>query len=196
MYLAARAFQQAKDAQLDGTKYPTYEEARWQVDMLIQYNLTNCKQRQRDFQLITSLSTRLLPNSFFKHTFVPPFNSANKFYGNTGKHSMLVNMPYPKARMVGEVSVVGPKAIIGYVLANGIPIDDVIVRHPLLRDTGCSTPSGHHRCVQTVDQCRKTVELVRKVEEQYYGMHGSTDGPDLNPNEFKAPAVVCMVVSD
>ena len=170
MHLAARAFQQVGDAQLDMNKSPTYEEARWQMDMLIQCNSTNKKQRQRDFQLMSSLTTRMLPNSFFEQTFVPSFNLANKFYGNTGKHSMPLNMPCPKARMVGEVSYVGPKAIIAHAFVNGIPMDNVVVLHPHRRKGHCGTSSKLGDVIHDVDECRKLVDLVKNIEEQCYGI--------------------------
>ena len=91
MYLAAKAFQQAKDSQLDGNRIPDYEEARWQMDLLTQYNTTNRRQRGRQSQLLQSVMQTLPQNHpFFKHTFVPPLSQMNKYYGS-GKFSMLTN---------------------------------------------------------------------------------------------------------
>jgi hypothetical protein len=46
MYLAGRAFQQAKDPQLADDQYPDYNKAKWQVNYMIQYQSMNERQRQ------------------------------------------------------------------------------------------------------------------------------------------------------
>ena len=51
IYLAARAFQQARDSSLNHNIYPEYEEARFQLKLMIQYLQASNKQRSLNWEL-------------------------------------------------------------------------------------------------------------------------------------------------
>ena len=72
-YLAARAFQQAKDSQLDTEpdRFPDYGEALWHFTCLLQFQSQNEKQRMRQSRLHRSLADHLPSESLFKQTFIP-----------------------------------------------------------------------------------------------------------------------------
>ena len=78
MYLAARAFQQVKDSQLDRNRIPDYDESRWHLEYMIQHNTTNQKTRNRQFNLVQALANRLPAKAFFKETFVPLRSNNNQ----------------------------------------------------------------------------------------------------------------------
>ena len=123
--LAARAFQQVKDSQLDRDRLPVFEESLWQLFNLIQYQSMNDKQRSRQSRINTMLIGSLPAESLFlKQTFIPLPEQLGQYDGGTGQHSMFNNLPCPKARDIDGVAYVSPKLIIAFCLANGIPIDE------------------------------------------------------------------------
>ena len=106
-YLAARAFQQAKDTQLDTEpdRIPDFDEAMWHFTCLLQFQSQNEKQRQRQSLLYKSLAEHLPPDSLFKRTFIPCHNQLGRFYGGSGMHSMWNNLPTPKSTLVAGLHV-------------------------------------------------------------------------------------------
>ena len=186
VYLAARAFQQAKDSQLDRNRFPSYNEALWHFRNLIQYQSMNDKQRLRQSRINKGLVDNLQRETFFKSTFLPSYNQLGRYYGNTGQHSMWNNLPCPKAINIGGVAYMSPKAIIALVMANGIPIDDVEVSA-----TQSDTDDGMGR-VHHVSECRKAVQWIDRIRKTYYG----NGAPNSKNGAPKFPTTVCLAVSD
>ena len=188
IYMSAKTFQQVRDGQMDSTRYPCLQEALWQFHNFLQYQSMNKKQRKRQSLINLALTRNVPSNSFFKDTFLPPYNQLGRYYGTTGQHSMYNSLPRPKAIDVNGVAYVSPRAIIAFVLAFGIPIDDFFVT----ADPPDLTSLEH--TVHNVEDCQKALDWARKVHEQYFS--SKNGAPDLN---FGAPtyeAIVCIVLSD
>ncbi len=190
MYLAARAFQQCKDTQLDQNLYPDYEEAKWQMNNLIQYQSMNEKQRQRQSRLYQELMRYMPPKKFFKTTHLPAHNQLGRHYGSTGQHSMYNNLPCPRAVDIDGVAFVRPLAVIAFVMGTGIPIDDIVVT------ADSPPPAGpeYLRRVHNVDGCKKAVSWFEEIQKNYYGSENGA--PSSNFGAPKHPAVVCLYLSD
>jgi hypothetical protein len=194
MYLAAKAFQQANDSRIDEAKYPDYEESKWQMNYMIHYQSMNEKQRKRQSQLTETL-INLMPSEdssekkFFKETFLPPYHQLGRYYGTSGQHSMYNGLPVPRAVDVGGVAYTSPLAIIAFVMANGIPIDDIYV-------TADTVPGGttELRRVHTVDECQKATAWYGDIQRNYYG--SESGAPNSNSGAPKFPAVICLHLSD
>lgn len=196
MYLAGRAFQQAKDSQLADDQYPDYNEAKWQVNYMIQYQSMNERQRQRQSHLDQALISwvkeqqqtqfcLVKEQSFFKVTYLPPSNQLGRFYGSSGQHSIYNGLPAPRAENIDGVAYVSPLATVAFVMGMGIPIDDIVV-------TADSAPvnTGSAERVHNVDQCQKAAEWYCDIQKNYYG---SEKAPGVPP---KHPAVICLTLSD
>ena len=163
-YLAARAFQQAKDSQLDTEpdRFPDYEEALWHFNCLLQFQSQNEKQRMRQSRLHGSLADHLPSESLFKRTFIPCHSQLGRFYGGTGMHSMWNNLPTPKAKLVGGVAFVSPIASIAFLMANGIPIDDMSVSAEEEQEAMDPTARVH-------SGCRKAAEWKNDIRKGHCG---------------------------
>lgn len=186
-WLTGRAFQQVKDSQLDRSRFPDYNEAKWQLNYMVMYNQANERARIRQTYAIESLVKCLPEDTFFKHTFVPPSNQLSKYYGGTGKHSMLNNIPFPKAEMHGGVAYIGPRAMLAFALANGVPVEKSVVRHPGTGHTASEyDPSTFSGTVHNVEECRKAVEWDHRVANEYFGEKDLNDG-------FGAPKSVIKI---
>lgn len=192
--LTGRAFQQVKDSQLEHTRLPDYEEAKWQLNNLIQYQSMNEKQRRRQSGLHNSLMEFFPTEMFFKHTYLPEYNYLGRFYGNTGIHSMWNNLPCPVAEDVDGVAYVSPRAIVTFLMATAIPIDDIVITP----DTPLHDTPDHLRRVHNVQESKKAVDWFRQIQSGYYG--SKNGAPDSNFSNFgapkKYPAVVCLHLSD
>lgn len=189
--LVARAFQQVKEAQvahIGEQRFPTFEEAKWHFDYLLQYHSMNEKQRHRESRLNKAVMKFLPPDMFFKNTFLPLYSQLGRYYGNTGQHSMWNNLPCPIAEDVDGVAYVSPKAIISFLMANGIAIDDFVVTP----NTAAFAEDAHLRRVHSVSECHKSVEWIQEIQRNYFG--SKNGAPDLN---FGAsPFVVLLPISD
>lgn len=127
-YLVARAFQQAKDLQLDKKMYPGFQEAKWHLENLIQHHSMTQKQRKRQARITKAImdDVEQRRGKFFKCTFIPDQKHINKYYG-TGQYSIWSSLPIPRPVDVGGVAYCSPKAIVAFAMANGIPTDDIWV---------------------------------------------------------------------
>jgi hypothetical protein len=163
MLLVAKAFQQVRDAQLDKTRFPDFAEAKFHLDNLVQYQSMNEKQRLRQSRITKSIMDHVPPGAFLKESCVPKYNHLGRYYGGTGKHSIWENLPIPKAVDIDGVAYISPKAIIAFQMANGIPIDDIVIRHPLSEEKQKSC--GHPSRVLHVEQCRKVVDWINDVAD-------------------------------
>ena len=189
MCLTARAFQQSKESQLDDTHFPDYEEARWQLNNLIQYHSMNESQRKRQALLNESFMMMSGQSNFFKVTYLPPYKAMGRHYGSTGKHSMYNNLPCPRAEVINGVGYVSPLAIIAYAMGIGVPIDDFVVK-----PTDPLKEFDHLRKVHHVDECQKAMDWRRTILTGYYGSENGA--PNSNSGAPKAPFVACIAVSD
>ena len=186
-YVAARAFQQVRDSQLDLNRIPDYDEAVWQFRNLVQHHSMNEKQQRRQSQLNMALARHLPADTFLKHTFIPLNHQLGRYYGITGQHSMWNNLPAPKAVEVDGVAYVSPKAIITFVMANGIPIDDIFLREqggPIVQPD-----KVHH-----VSQSNKAVNWINSIRADYYG--SDSGAPNSKNGAPKFPVVICCSLSD
>ena len=189
VYLAARAFQQSKDSQLDYDGYPDYGEAIWHLKALIQYQSMNDQQRVRQSHLITTSSAN---DSFFKKTYIPPHKQLGKYYGNTGQHSMWNNLPCPKARDVDGVAYISPRDILTFALANGIPIDEMKANSHDVDET------LYAKRVHNSSECRKAVDWINSIKRVYFGANDN-GAPNSNDSNFGAPispTVILLSLSD
>ena len=184
IYLAARAFAQAKDSQLEENQYPDYNEAKWQVNYMIQYQSMNEKQRERQSHIDQPLVSLVKDQGFFKVTYLPPLHQLGRYYGSSGQHSIYNGLPAPRAVDIDGVAYVSPLATIAFVMAMGIPIDDIVV-------TAQDSPvSNSSRRVHNVDQCRKASNWYSDIQKNYYGSESPAGAPP------KYPAVICLPLSD
>ena len=186
MYLAARAFQQVKDAQLDKKRFPDFGEAKWHFDSMIQYHSMTEKQRVRQSRLIKIIMDHVKQHnagSFFKETYVPLYNQLGRYYGTTGQHSLWTNLPTPKAQNIDGVAYISPKAAIAFLIANGIPIDDIVIRQgqPPINETNNSR-------VVNVEDSRKAVNWINTIVNDYYG--SNPGAPESDVGAPKRPAVI------
>ena len=185
--LAARAFQQVKESQLDRHRFPSFEEALWQFFNLVQYQSMNDKQRIRQSRINTMLVGNLPADSLFlKRTFIPLPEQLGRYYGATGQHSMFNNLPCPKAVDIDGVAYVSPKLIVAFCLANGIPIDDVHVAENTNIEAFSATQTVNHAC-----QSRKSVQWINTIKTGYYGR-----APNSKGGAPRSPVVICVGVSD
>ena len=190
MFLVGKAFQRVKDQQFDDTKIPDWEEAKWHLENMIQYQTTNDKQRSRQARLMESLATHLQPGSFFRQTSLPLHCEMGRYYGTGSRHSMLLNMPYPEAQVVGGVAYIGPKAIIAFMMANGVPIDNIVIRAPGSSGTTETEASfNKKKLVHNVPDSRKAFCWRQTVQEQYYRQ-------DSTSEKKKVQAIIGLAISD
>ena len=189
-YLSAIGFQQSKDSQLDKQRFPDLDEALWHLSKMAQYQSMNKKQRIRQSRIDKVLLENSKANVFFKETFIPTYSQLGKFYGTTGKYSMWNNLPVPKSQDVGGVAYVHPRAAIAYLLANGIPIDEV----QLTDDSRGTIP--YNATVHNARECRKAVDWFNAIKRDYYGSHGIVGAPNSKNGAPIFPTVICLVVSD
>lgn len=191
-YLAGRAFQQVKDSQLDYNRLPDCEESKWQFNNLIQYQSLNEKQRLRQASLHKTFLKSFSTDVFFKHTFLPHYNQLGRYYGSSGQHSMFNNLPCPRSIDVDGVAYASPKACVAFLMASGIPIDDVIVT----ATTPDTSIPDHLRRVHNVDESQKAMDWFRQIQHDYYGSKNGAPEIDSNSGAPKHPAVVCLHLSD
>ena len=189
IYMCAKGFQKVRDAQIDATMIPSFNEARWQALNMVQYHSMNPTQRQRQAYINIELSQNVPCQSFLKETYVPPYNQLGRVYGATGMHSMYNSLPSPKVIDVNGVAYAHPRAIIALIMALGIPIDDFYVTADRLNSSGSGT-------VHNVDECKKAVEWSRNIQQAYF--RGSKNGAPSSKNgaPIKHNAIVCMSLSD
>ena len=194
MYLAARAFQQTKDSQLNPERYPEYPEAKWHFESMIQYQSMTEKQRLRNSRLLEVITDFVPPESFFKHSHVPKYKELGKYYGGSGQHSMWNNLPTPTAIEVDGVAYVGPRAIVAYAMANGVPVDKILIRNPRIANPSWKPeddpdPEFLTIKVEELKQCRKSIKWMNSIRENYY------DAPFSNLGAPNEPAVGCVVIT-
>jgi len=168
MYLVAKAFQQCEDESLTSDVVPDINEALFQFLMMIQYQSMNEKQKQRQVLITRGLAENIQGGTLLQESFAPEKRELSRLYGSSSKYSMWNNLPCPEAKNVGGVAYVAPKAIIAFALANGIPMDDIIVTNA---STSCKF-DGTKR-VNFVGECRKAVNWTNSIKTQYYGALGS-----------------------
>lgn len=176
IYLVGRAFQQVKDSQLED-RFPDFEEAVWQLMNLIQFQSMNETQRYREARINEILTRYVSDNgTFFKNTFLPRYNNLHKYYGSSGLHSMWMNLPTPNAQHIDGVAYFPPLASLTFLMANGIPVDDIVITEhsPDLNEEDL-------RRVHNVEDCRKTRDWLRSVHCKYFGQR-----------PFQYEAIVCM----
>ena len=190
-YLAARAFQQCKTEQLDQERLPRYKESKWQMINMIQYQSMNEKQRRRQ-DIIHQAHLMTSKGKLFQQTCLPPYNELGKYYGSTGNHSMYNNLPCPRAQDIDGVAYTRPSSIIAFIMANGIPIDDILVT----ADSPSFTEPENLRRVHNVDECKKAAEWIRDIQRNYYGSESGAPISNSNFGAPKHPAVVCLYLSD
>ena len=185
--LVGRTFQQVKDSALDRSRLPMFPEALWQFLNLVQHQSMTEKQRLRQSRINTMLVGNIESKRLFlKHTFIPLPEQLGRYYGGTGQHSMLNNLPCPKAVDVDGVAYVSPKTIIAFCLANGIPIDDVYV----MANSETETFDGA-RTVNHASESRKAVAWRNAIRTGYYN-----GAPHSKIGAPKHPVVICVGVSD
>ena len=166
IYLAARAFQQAKDKQLNHDLYPDFPEAMWQLKYMINHQLSTDRQRRLVWDFTNDLVQQIPRGVFFKRTWLPPENQLGKYYGQSGQNSMIRAMPCPKVQDIGGVAYVSIKAIATFALSNGIRIDAITIHKP-------PNPSnqGWHpeKRVEDIHQCKVACDWYQKILNDYYG---------------------------
>jgi hypothetical protein len=186
VYLVAKAFQQVRDAQLDKTRFPSFAEAQFQLDNLLQYQSMNEKQRLRHSRITKTIMDHVPSGAFFKETLIPNYNQLGRYYGMTGQHSLWQNLPIPKAVDVGGVAYVSPKAIIAFMMANGVPMDDIVIVSPL-SDGMQESEDPSSIPVLHVQDSRKARAFMKDVMDKYYRS---------NPGAPKYPFVVIIYLVD
>ena len=191
VYLAAKTFQQVRDSQLDKFRLPSFGEAKWQFMNCIQYQSMNEKQRIRQSMLMQeshNCKSFSSPDSFFKETFVPVFNQLGRYYGNTGQHSILNNLPTPRSRNVGGVAYVSPRNILTFLMANGIPIDNV---HVDFNDPSTLPYTG---TVHNSSKCRKAIDWYNSIKSRYKAEQNRTTSNLGAPNSNYGAPNFCTVI--
>ena len=189
-YLSARAFQQTITQRLDEQRLPDFEEARWQFDCMLQYQSMNDKQRHRQSRITKKLMEFFPRDRFFQMTYVPEYNALGRHYGNTGMHSIMNCLPIPSAVDIDGVGYVSPIKIIAYLMANGVPIDNIQIRSsgmPSVEEV--LEPGPHQYRVHNVEECRKAVAWKNKVINEYI------DAPENSNSKSGAPkhlVVICV----
>ena len=189
LYMCARGFQKVRDAQIDSTMIPSFSEARWQAQNMVQYHSMNPTQRQRQAYINIELSQNVPCQSFLKETYIPPCNQLGRIYGASGMHSMYNSLPSPKAVDINGVAYVHPRAIIALMMAFGIPIDDfyVTANRPL-----SASGSG---TVHNVDECKKAVDWTRSIHQRHFGSKNGAPGSNFGA-QSQYNAIICMSLSD
>ena len=192
VYLSAKTFQQVRDSQLDKYRLPSFVEAKWQFMNCIQYQSMTEKQRIRQSILMqTSHDCKSSSSdSFFKETFVPVFNQLGRYYGNTGQHSILNNLPTPRSRNVGGVAYVSPRNILAFLMANGIPIDNVHV------DFNDPNPLPYRGRVHNSSECQKAIDRYNGLKSQHYRVTSNSGAPNSNSGAPNFSTVIPLSVSD
>ena len=194
-YLSAICFQQCKDSQLDKERFPDLDEALWHLLKLMQYDSMNREQRRRQSRIDKTLLENFQAGIFFRDTFIPTHLQLGRYYGTTGKYSMKNNLPYPQSRDVGGVAYVSPKAAIAYLMANGIPIDEVQVTADDKRKL------RYKQVVHAASECQKAIDWINSIKRGYYGSddYGSDESvgaPNSKNGAPVFPTVICLAVSD
>ena len=164
IYLAARAFQHASDARLDKDKdiLPDFKEAHWHFNYMLQYQSMNQAQRRRQAELNSSS----IGTTFFART-CPPGNYSQlaRYYGTSSMYSMYKSLPIPLAKNIEGVAYVPPKAILAYLMANGVPQDDFLIM----------APHGGGM-VMNIQDCRKARQWAASAKAAYKPKNGG-EGP-------------------
>ena len=195
-YLSAICFQQCKDSQLDKERFPDLDEALWHLLKLMQYDSMNREQRRRQSRVDKTLLENFQAGIFFRETFIPTHQQLGRYYGTTGKYSMKNNLPYPQSRDIGGVAYVSPKAAIAYLMANGIPIDEVQVT------SNDKENLPYKKVVHSASESKKAVDWINSIRCGYYGSDRSVGAPNskngapTSPTAMTCPAVICLLVSD
>ena len=201
MLLAHVAFQQTNGGRLNNTRIPSFEESKWQLLYLVLHHMTTDKQRRLVSFLVGALLPHMKPGAFFKETFVPCYRDLGKYYGSSGQHSMFNNLPVPTATDIDGCAYISPLSIFTYLMANGIPLDDMHLVDPaqVTREDASHFASDveddnrSDTIVHNVGDCRKCVGWMRAIHNNYY------DVPNLNSNLAPKPKhkkIVCVVISD
>ena len=163
VYLAARAFQHATDARLDKDKdiLPDFTEAYWHFNYMLQYQSMSQAQRRRQAEL----NSQSMESSFFRRT-CPPGNYSElaRYYGTGSIYSMYKSLPIPLAKNINGVAYVPPKAILAYLIANGVPHDDFLIL----------APHGGGK-VMNIEDCRKARQWAASAKAAYKPKNG--EGP-------------------
>ncbi len=100
------------------------------------------------------------------------------------------NLPHPQSRDVGGVAYISPKAAIAYLMANGIPIDEVQVTY---EDKG---ELPYKKVVHTASECQKAIDWINSIKRGYYGSDKSVGAPNSKNGAPKFPVVICCSLSD
>ena len=98
------------------------------------------------------------------------------------------NLPTPKARLIGGVAYVPPIASIAFLMANGIPIDDISIS---CKDQKLNLNAREKGKVHNVSDCRKSVEWKNAVRERHWPSSGLET--DLSTT---TPTVILLGLSD
>ena len=192
LLLAAQAFQQVSDARLDKTRFPSFEEARWQYDSMVQFQTTNERTRLRNARIVQAMIAHLPAGSLFKQTFVPSYNNLGRYYGNTGQHSMALNMPHPRAKNVKGVAYVSPRALVANLILSGVPLNDMIITADESEEDSVfnsAAPPGSF-LVHDIHQCRKAIAWRKQKRREYFGAQNSNSGAP------KHKAIICIDLND
>lgn len=157
-YLVARTFQNSKLGYIDSERMPSFVEARWHIDAFMQYQTMDEKQRQRQARITRTIMDYVQQQSgdFFRHTFIPEYKTLSKMYGKTGKQSLWNILPIPPVENLHGVSYVSPVHIFKYLVANAVPIDQIVFDRDSKRRAEC-----HH--VGHVDECTKTAQWHKEL---------------------------------
>ena len=188
MYVTARAFQQCKDSQLDRKRVPDFDEAFFHFNRLTQFQSMTEAQRERQ-SIIDKMWVENGESKLLKQTCVPPHNQLGRHYGSSGKHSMWNNLPAPKAVDVGGVAYVSPRAIVTFMMANGILIDDMKVTYDDEIVSDDPARKVHH-----VSESKKVVNWMNEIRSNFYGI--GNGAPKSNHGAPKPSVVICLGLSD
>ena len=154
-YFVAKTFQNAENIQIDGSRVPKFAEARVQFESFIQYQSMSELQRQRQSRIDKAKGQWAGPGNIFEHTHIPPYKDLSRLCGRTGRLSMWNTLPIPQPQNVLGVSYVGPKHILKFAFANGVPVDDIVVYAGAPAPGIDATSRVHH-----VSECRKFTQWL------------------------------------
>ena len=98
---------------------------------------------------------------------------------------MWENLPVPKAENVGGVAFIGPKAIMTFVMACGVPVDDILIMGPGADLSNASGPTPTKGTVLNVEDCQRARDWLAEITANHYRKNGA-------PNDRKAIGVALV----
>ncbi|CAB9517193.1 hypothetical protein SEMRO_838_G209210.1 [Seminavis robusta] len=168
--LVGRAFQGTWA--LSQSSLPTFPEAVFQAQFMVQYVSMNEVQWQRQIDILDALRRSSNDSSLLQSThLLSSKKDLRRVFDDGNQNSLWNTLPIPPVHNIGNIGYVSPKDLLTFAFAFGFKLDPIYVLNSTLEaelDAAQNLPAYHvSDCREVQEMKRGTIKFIRNSDEEF-----------------------------